>query len=342
MIKTSSFVIGILILICSGSHKAFADNVLPSDNYFAGKTITYLVATKPGGGYDSYARLIAEHMEKYLDVRIVIKNIPGAGHIVGTNLLYIAKPDGLTIGTFNTGLIYAQLLQSPGIKFDLRNMSWIGKAASDPRVIVVSKASAITSINDLRQAKAPILFGASGVGSAGYNEVVFLIRALGIEAKVIPGFTGNDAQMSMMRGEITGTMSSYSSLRPFVDNNYGSFIGHIGGEDIFDDKLQAASKLVVDEDGHKLFALVDALSRLGRLTAAPPNIPADRLHILRQAYLLALKDPALLQRAESLNIPIKPMNGETVTNFIHNILQQSDDLPGIMNAAYREHAEKSK
>ena len=75
-------------------------------DFFKGKTMTYIVATSPGGGYDTYARLIAKYMEKYLPVsNIIVKNVPGAGHIIGANQLYAAKPDGLTIGTFNTGRI---------------------------------------------------------------------------------------------------------------------------------------------------------------------------------------------------------------------------------------------
>src|SRR5690348_8059952 len=78
-------------------------------NYFAGKTITYIVATSPGGGYDTYGRLISRYMQKYLPgARIVVKNVPGAGNIIGANTIYAAKADGLTIGMFNTGLIYDQ------------------------------------------------------------------------------------------------------------------------------------------------------------------------------------------------------------------------------------------
>src|SRR5258707_1359110 len=76
-----------------------------AEDFFKGKTITYIVATAPGGGYDTYARLIARYMNKYLpNSKVIIRNIPGAGHVVGTNTLYAAAPDGLTIGTFNTGL----------------------------------------------------------------------------------------------------------------------------------------------------------------------------------------------------------------------------------------------
>src|SRR4029077_6815359 len=94
-------------------------------DFFKGKTVTYIVSTTPGGGYDLYGRMIAEYMQKYLPgSTFVVKNVPGAGHIVGANTIYAAKPDGLTVGTFNTGLIYNQLIGLDGVKFDLTKMSW--------------------------------------------------------------------------------------------------------------------------------------------------------------------------------------------------------------------------
>src|SRR6186713_2882164 len=98
----------------------------PAD-FFKGKAVTYIVATAPGGGYDLYGRLVSEYMQKYLPgSTFIVKNVPGAGNIVGTNLLFASKPDGLTIGTFNTGLIYAQMIGREGIRFDITKMSWIG------------------------------------------------------------------------------------------------------------------------------------------------------------------------------------------------------------------------
>src|SRR4051794_9771265 len=113
----------------------------PAD-YFKGKTVSYVVATAPGGGYDTYGRLVAEFMQKHLPgSTFVVRNVPGAGTVIGTNMIFAAKPDGLTIGTFNTGLIYSQMVQNEGVRFDLTKMSWIGKAASDGRAILVSRTS---------------------------------------------------------------------------------------------------------------------------------------------------------------------------------------------------------
>src|SRR5258706_5661380 len=117
---------------------------------FKGKTITYIVATGPGGGYDSYGRLIARYLQKHLPgSRVIVRNVPGAGHIVGANMIYAAKPDGLTIGMFNTGLIYDQLLKRDGGLFDLTQFSWIGKAADYKRALMTSNTSRFMDIDEL-------------------------------------------------------------------------------------------------------------------------------------------------------------------------------------------------
>jgi tripartite-type tricarboxylate transporter receptor subunit TctC len=156
-------------------------------DYFKGKTLTYIVATGPGGGYDTYGRLIARYLQKYLTgSRVLVRNLPGAGHIVGANTIYAAKPDGLTIGMFNTGLIYDQLIKRQGVMFDLAKFSWIGKAADDTRALMVSNTSGLKSIDDLLKAKEPIKFAAAGVGSAAYNDTKILADALKLKVQIIP------------------------------------------------------------------------------------------------------------------------------------------------------------
>ena len=108
--------------------------------FYEGKTMTLIVATKPGGGYDFYARLASKFMEKYLPgSTIIVKNVPGAGHIIGCNTTYSAKPNGLTFGTFNRALPLAQVAGLKGIKFDLSKMTWLGSAAADLYSLVTTK-----------------------------------------------------------------------------------------------------------------------------------------------------------------------------------------------------------
>src|SRR5688572_26197031 len=257
---------------------ALSDVASAQDDFYNGERITYIITTDPGGGYDTYGRLVAKYLEKHLPgSQVIVQNIPGAGHIVGTNTLYAAEADGLTIGSFNTGLINSQLLGREGIQFDLAQMSWIGKAATDTRSLVVSKDCPYQSIEEMRGATEPVKMAAAGVGSAAYIDTILIAEALDLDFEVIPGFDGNEGEMSMMRGEVCAQIGSTSSLEPFVENGHGKFILQVGGES--EEGVPQARDLATDERGRSIIALIDALSEISRLTAGPPGIPQDRLQV---------------------------------------------------------------
>src|SRR5690242_2856158 len=153
-------------------------------DFYKGKTITYIASTSPGGGYDTYGRLVAEYLQKHLPgSTVIVKNMPGAGHIIGANAIYASPPDGLTIGIFNTRLILNQVIHKEGIRFDLAKMSWVGKAASDPRVIVIASQSPIKSFSDLVQSRTELNFSTPGIGSAAYIETSMLKNVLKLPVK---------------------------------------------------------------------------------------------------------------------------------------------------------------
>lgn len=299
----------------------------PAD-FYKGKTVTYIVATSAGGGYDSYGRLVADFMQKHLPgSTFVVKNMPGAGHLIGANAIYASKPDGLTIGTFNTGLIYSQMIGREGVKFDLTKMSWIGKAASEPRAFVINAKSPIKSYKDLQESKQTVNFAAAGVGSASYVETTILIETLKLPIKMIAGYSGNEDMMAMRRDEIVGIIGSRSSFEEFVKNGYGRFIAQIGGKD---KDVPQFSSLVTSPDGKALVALIESQGEIARLTAGPPNIPKDRLDALRTAYKQALEDKDLQVRAEKLGRPMDPGYGDDVLNQIKAALNQPPETIALL------------
>ena len=314
-----------------------------AEEFFRGKTITYIVSTSPGGGYDTYARLIAKHMENHLpDTTIVVKNVPGAGHIIGTNQLYAAKPDGLTIGSFNTGLVYAQVLNKQGIRFDLSKMTWIGKAAADGRVIIFSSKGPIETFEQLRTTKEPVKFGGSGPGSASYNEVHMLIKALDLNIDYIPGYSGREDEMAILRGELGGAMGSLSSFLPFVKNGYARILVQIGSTPPAEyPDTPMANDVIKDPAGRSIAALIGSQAELSRLTAAPPGVPEDRAKFLVAAYKATMEDPALLKEAEKLGRPIEPLYGDDVAQRIKEALDQPPEMVALIKGVIEE-AEAAK
>lgn len=319
------FVAVMVTMATLGAAPAFGQS---GADFFNGKTVTYIVATSPGGGYDTYGRLVAEYMQRHLPgSTFVVRNMPGAGHMIGANAIYAAKPDGLTIGTFNTGLIYNQLIRHSGARFDLNRMSWVGKAAYDPRVMAIAQQSPIKSYQDLVGQKQPVNFAAAGIGSAAYVETVMLASALKLPIKILTGYNGNDDMLAMRRGEITGTISARSTWDPFVKNGYARYVAQIGGDET--DVPQLAS-MVADPGAKALIALIQTQCDVSRLTAAPPDLPADRLATLRTAYRMALEDKELIAKADKHGLPIRPAYGDSVRAMVKEALNQTPETVALL------------
>jgi tripartite-type tricarboxylate transporter receptor subunit TctC len=301
---------------------------------FRGKTITYIVSTGPGGGYDTYGRLISRYLQKHLPgSRVIVRNVPGAGHIVGANTIYAAKPDGLTIGMFNTGLIYDQLIKREGVLFDLNKFSWIGKAADDTRALMISKTSGFKTIEDVIKAKGPIKFAAAGVGSAAYNDTRILADALHLNVQIVPGFTGNEGEMSMLRNEVVAEVGTAESMEQFVKQGHGFFALALSGDATSLPGVPRAAQYVKDDRGKRLLALVETLSEIGRLTAGPPGIPANVLAAEREALTAAMKDPGLVAEAKKLGLDIDPAPGDVVEARIKAALNQPPETVAALKSA---------
>ena len=305
----------------------------PADlNFYKGKVINYIVATKPGGGYDAYARVIGKYMQKHIPgATLIVKNVPGAGHIIGANETYLAKPDGLTIGTFNTGLIYSQIVGFQGIRFDLAKYGWIGKASSETRVFIVGVNTPYKTIKDVLESKEPLKMAASGVGTAAYSDVLIVTAATGAPLKVIPGYAGREGEMAMLRGEVAGQIGSYIGLTAFIKAKECRVLLQIAAKRHKDLKdVPLASELKISEQAKKILAVIESTAELGRLTAGPPNIPAGRLQVLRDAYKKALSDPGFLKEAAKMDLDIDPDYGDNVAKLVKAAINQPPENMEIL------------
>lgn len=302
--------------------------------FFDGKTVDYIVGTDPGGVYDTNGRLVAEFMQKYLPgSTFVVRNMPGAGGIIGANYIYASSPDGLTMGTFNTGIIYAQLVQNEALKFNLTDIGWIGKLASDPRVIVVTTESGIESFEQLAAAGDRVKFATCGIGCASMVESTLLVATFGLPVDVISGYNGNEGQLAMMRGEVHGTVGSRSEFEQFVAEGRGRFIAQIGGSQT--DVPQMASFANTDAEARAV-ALVTAQGQLGRWTTVPPGVPADRMEALQAAFASATSDPEFLEKAKAIGIPVDPLVGNAVRDLVEGALQQPAEVVELLRGAMKK------
>lgn len=301
---------------------ALSTSVVADDamEFFKGKRMTYIVATKPGGGYDAFARMVAKYLPKYLPVQAVaVKNVPGAGHMIGLHQLYTSKPDGLTIGTFNHGLIYVQMFHIQEMEADFRKMKWLGRGSTDVRMFVVGNKSGIQSFSDLRNRET--LIGSGGKTQSSNIEMELLARTLGFRIKPVYGFTGPEIELAMIRGDIAGTLAFGDSTRAFLEEGNGKALFYIGRErPSYLANIPALDSLVSDPKTREVTKLIRDMTELGRLIAAPPGVPDDRVALLREAVMKTLTDPELIKDAENLKLGIDAMNGAEVESRINTLL----------------------
>lgn len=299
--------------------------------FYNGKTVNLVVATGAGGGYDNYGRLLAPYMQKYLPgSTVIVKNVEGAGHIIGASEIYNAKPDGLTFGTFNKGLIMSQIAGLEGIKFDLAKFNWLGCASTESRVLILRTNSTYNSIEDMQKATTEIKLASAGVGSASSNDALMLSNVFGFKVKLISGYAGQEADLAMMRGEVEGQVGAYDSMKSLIDQKQAKPIIIIGktpipelkGTPFLSEKAPADKKAIVE--------LMDSQAWLARPFAATPGIPAGRVQVLRDALKKALSDPELLAKAKTAKLPITYVSGEDVQKTIVTALQQTPDVTKII------------
>src|SRR5574340_554299 len=167
--------IAFMLAINAGPANAAA---APAAGFYKGKIIDLVLPHGPGGGTDTYARMLGPYIERYTGATVVIKNMPGAGGIYSMNYLYTSKPNGLTIGMMDvTSMILSQLMKEEGVRYDFKKLNWLGRIAWSKRVILVGKNSSYRTLKDMEAAKR-IKVGVSGKISRPSLTFVYLAHAL--------------------------------------------------------------------------------------------------------------------------------------------------------------------
>jgi tripartite-type tricarboxylate transporter receptor subunit TctC len=275
--------------------------------YYQGKTITIVVGYKPGGGYDRYARLLSRHLPKYIpgNPTVIVENMPGASSVIAANHLYsIAKPDGLTFGTFNNATVIAQLIKVEGVKFDLSKFSWLGSAASDAVILTVRSDLPYKSASDLRKAK-EFVIGTTGPGSSTHDFPTLLREFAGFDFKLVPGYSSSsDVMLAVERKEVDGRAGSYDSIKPFIDRGL----------------VRPVLRNRTSAPG------IEIPTQIYRPFVAPPGTPKDVMKILREAFANVLKDKELLAEAKKGKMTIDYTSPDDALKVINEVLSQPPDV----------------
>jgi tripartite-type tricarboxylate transporter receptor subunit TctC len=315
----------------------------PAQNpFYQGKTVNIIVGYPAGTTHDIWARMIAHHTPKYLDgaPSFIVQPMPGAGSMVSANYIYsVAKPDGLTLATFNAALYFDQLVGRQEVKFDWPKLSWIGSSTPATRLFYVRADSPYKTIEDFRKASVPAKCGATGRGSTGYLLPKLLEEAIGMKFSIVTGYPGGgEIDLAIEKGEIecnSTSLSVFFGREPFHSWRKKSFVRVLLQTGRSRDPRLADVPTIAEimdqyrtpQTSRRLANVVLDAGRFGSWPiVAPPGIPKEQMQSLRAAFAKTVTNPNFLDEATKKKLEVELISGEELQALAKEVIDQPPDV----------------
>lgn len=302
------------------------------ENFYKGKVIRIVVPTPSGGLFDSYSRMLAQHMPRHLAgaPTITLQHMPGAAGIVSANYMAnLAPRDGTVIAAAYSATMTAPLLTPDAAKFDMRTLAWVGSVSRDPFVAYVWSTARAKTLADLKTHE--MLVGGTAVGSATVDNAILARQLFGLKLKVVTGYAGTaEINLAMQRGEIEGTFGvAWNSLKSnsaaWLKDRQVLIVTQFGRErhpELPD--VPAFLELAKTDTERQALDLYLSRQDYSRPYYAPPGLPPPRLTALRRAFDATVRDPAFLAEASKSKAPVDgPATGEVMAAAAERIAATS-------------------
>jgi tripartite-type tricarboxylate transporter receptor subunit TctC len=303
----------------------------PSAEFFAGKQVSLLIGTTPGGGYDAYGRAMGRHLGRHIpgNPAVIVKNMPGAGGLTAANYLYnIAPRDGGTIGMIEQSVHAMQLFKTRGLQADVRKFNWLGRVSSNNAALIARSNQPVQKIEDAFAQELNV----SATGLSSQLRWTILKKLTGVKFKLIVGHGGtSEAALALERGEIDAFSMPWIVFRV----TRADWLRDRKVNVLLQTGLDRASDLpdvprVVDlgrtDEQRQMLELFSQPEKVGRSLVAPPGTPAERVAELRAAFSAMLKDPDFQAELTTMQIGLEPLEGEALQDFILKSFEYDPDL----------------
>ena len=304
-----------------------------SNAFLPGKSIQLLIGAGSGGGYDQTGRMVARHMTKHLPgaPAIVPQNMPAGGGIGVANFIFSGAPrDGSSIGIVPREIATAPYMGNSAAKFEPAKFSWVGTPTSETNTCLARGDSQIRSYTDLYDKT--LIVGDAGAGNGIHMYPTALNHLFGMKFKLVPGYTTSaEIFLAIERGEVDGVCVSFDSvLERYADWLASGKIrvllqGGAARSPLLPD-VPYVMDLARNEGERQMLKFLYAGQGIGRPFAAPPELPADRLDILRRAFDATMTDPEFLEEAKRTKLRLEPSSGEKLAALIEDLAKTPESV----------------
>ena len=174
--------------------------------FFKGKQIAMIVGSSPGGGYDTYARLLSRPLGNAIPGKptVVVQNMSGAGSNRAAGYVYAVAPkDGTTMAAIFPGAVILPLLGDIKVQHDPSKLIYLGSANSDVYVCYVRTDAPVKTFKDVLSKE--LIVGASNPGATTYDLPLLLNNVIGTRFRIVTGYPGSrEITIALERGEVQG------------------------------------------------------------------------------------------------------------------------------------------
>jgi tripartite-type tricarboxylate transporter receptor subunit TctC len=298
-------------------------------DFYRGKTVTVLVGSDVGGGYDLTARTLARYLARHIPghPNIIVQNKPGASSIVAANYVYEISPkDGTVIAAVQRPIPFQTLFGDAGVRFEVRKMQWLGSTTNELGVVVAWHTAPQRSVDDLF--KTEMVIGGNGPATDTELFPRAMNHVLGTKFRIVSGYPGQaQILLAMEREEVQGTGNwSFSD----IEKGHSDWIAEKKIRILLQLGLARGASpalrdvpLVMDiarnPAQRHVFEILMGMKALGRPYFVAPGVPADRTDALRAAFMATMNDPDFLDEARRTLGPIDPIAGADMQAIISNV-----------------------
>ena len=306
-----------------------------TDVFYKGKTIQVFVGYPPGGGFDLYARLLVDHMGGHLpgNSTLILQNMPGADSVKMANYVYgVGAQDGTIMGLpLHTLVLNEVLWKDEGGQFKIAKFNWIGRMDAIDLAMLAWGTTGIRTIDDVK--KNELIIGSTSFKGTVAMVPTALNRLIGTKFKLVQGYSGTREQLlAVERGEVQGmgnavwSQLKVSNLNWIVEKKI-SILYTIGLQRLPDlPNVPTIVELVSNPEDQKVMKLLASTSEMGRSFTVGPQVPVDRIAVLRKAFMETVNDRALREEADKRQININPMSGEQLQSLIGEVTAYPEAL----------------
>jgi tripartite-type tricarboxylate transporter receptor subunit TctC len=295
-------------------------------DFYRGKQVNIIVGSSAGGGYDTYARLIARHFGDHMpgNPEIVVQNMPGAGSGKAAGYIYsVAPKDGTAMAAVFPGVLLDPLIGDVQVQYDPKQLIYVGNANADIYICFLRSDAPAKTFQDTFSHE--VILGASNAGGTTRDLPAMMNNLLGTKFRVVTGYAGSkEITLAIERNEVHGACGiGWTGLPKMHPDWFSKKLMNVivqvdmkGHPDLNKIGVPLAVQFAKTDEDRQVIELIESQGVFGRPYIMPPGVPPERVAALRKAFVDTFNDPALKAEAARMELDLDYMSGDDLQALV--------------------------